>query len=54
MLSMQKGMATKQEQLLYEKWPLIKPLQSTEECHLYGTYVSDVIGDLYQIARTCL
>ena len=32
----------------------IKPFYSIEQHRLYGTYVSDVTGDLYQVAGTCL
>ena len=44
-ISKRKGVATKQGWLL---------CRVPEQRRLYGTYVSDIIGNLYQIARTCL
>ena len=49
--SKRKGVATKRG--WYYTRVAIKTFYSIEQHRLYGTYVSDVTGDLYQVAGTC-
>ena len=51
-LSKQKSTTNKQGRL-HERWPLNLCRVLRSVVYMVATYVSDVIGDLYQIAITC-